>query len=90
MTDEIVVTLRTEDGFCSDFSLPANVKLGDLYPRLLTALQKTKGSLFGEWRDILLETEEGALLDRSATLYDYGICSGYYLNIVQEDPDDGI
>lgn len=90
MTDQVVVTLRTEGGFCFDFELPAKVKLGELYPRLLTALKNASNRFFAEWENLLLETEEGLLVDMSATLYDYGICTGFYLNVVRRDEDDGI
>lgn len=85
MRDEaIVVTLQAED-YCCDFELPANVVLGELYPRLLTVLQKASNRVFGGWIKLVLETEEGALLDEMATLLDYGICTGYYLSVKQEE-----
>lgn len=84
MTTEIVVTLRMDE-FCRDFELPANAILGEVYPRLLTVLQETSNRLFGDWEGVLLETEEGVLLDLTATLNDYGICDGCYLNIIREE-----
>lgn len=83
MTEEVVVTLCSEEYSC-DYSLPANVKLEELYPRLLKVLQNEISGMFKDWEEMLLQTEEGTLLDLSATLYDYGICSGYYLTIVQK------
>lgn len=80
----IVITLCAED-FCRDFALPAEEPLSKLYPRLLAALQKVSGRVFGEWNHLVLETNEGALLDHSATLFDYGICDGYSLNVSRED-----
>ena len=83
MPETIIVTLRTEQGFCSDFELPAAVRLAELYPRLLAVLQQLKAASFLQWNSLLLETEAGVLLDDSATLSDYGICSGHYLTIIQ-------
>jgi len=85
MSETIIVTLRTEHGFCCDFELPATVGLAQLYQRLLTVLQQMEGTEFSGWNSLLLESEAGVLLDLSAALYDYGICSGCYLNIIQGD-----
>lgn len=83
MQDEtIIVTLRAEN-FCRDFELPANVPLGELYPRLLAVLQKASNRVFGEWTKLILETDEGMLMDEKATLFDYGICTGCYLSAEQ-------
>ena len=85
MQDEIVlVTLRKED-FCRDFELPAKIPLGELCPRLLVVLQKMNARVFGEWTKLVLETDEGVLQDKNATLHDYGICTGCYLSVEQED-----
>lgn len=89
MAGEIIVTLQA-DTFSRDFALPSDVKLKDLYPRLLTALQNASSSRFAEWKGVLLETEEGALLDLDATLLDYGVCTGKYLYLVEEDWINGI
>ena len=83
MTDEVVVTLSS-DGYICDYALPANVKLEELYPRLLNVLQSENCGIFENWKEILLQTDEGTLLDLSATLFDYGICTGYYLTVVQK------
>lgn len=84
MTTEIIVTLQSE-GFCSDFSLPANVALGELYLRLLAALKKISPACFDEWSSILLAGQDGILADESATLFDYGVCSGWYLNVLRKE-----
>ena len=86
---EVVVTLQSEN-FSRDFALPADVKLGDLYPRLLKALQNASSARFGDWRGVILETEEGAFTDLEATLTDYGVYTGKYLNLSEEDWNDGI
>ena len=79
----VIVTLRTE-GFCRDFELPSNVALGELCPRLLAVLQKASGRIFGTWTGIILGTDQGLMLDKTATLLDYGICTGAYLSVRQE------
>lgn len=84
MPDEIVVTLYTE-GFSRDFELPANIKLGQLYQRLLTVLLRMSEPIFGQWQMLLLETDDGILADDDATLYDYGIHTGCRLRITQGD-----
>lgn len=86
---EVVVTLRS-DNFSRDFALPANVKLGELYPRLLKALQTASSARFADWSGVILETEEGAFTDLDATLSDYGVCTGKYLNLAEEDWSNGI
>ncbi|MBE6947724.1 MAG: hypothetical protein E7454_05690 [Ruminococcaceae bacterium] len=86
---EVVVTLQM-DGFSRDFSLPADIKLRELYPRLLNALQHVSGSRFADWKGVLLKTNEGAFVDLEATLLDYGVCTGKYLVVVEEAWDDGI
>lgn len=86
---EVLVTLQS-DNFNRDFALPANVKLKELYPRLLNALQNISSSRFADWKGVILETEDGAFTDLEATLADYGVCTGKYLSIVEEDWNDGI
>ena len=89
MATEVVVTLQAET-FCRDFSLPADVKLKELYPRLLAALQNASSTRFVQWQGVILETEEGTLADLEATLLDYGVCTGKYLYVVEEDWSDGV
>ena len=86
---EVVVTLQS-DNFNRDFLLPANVKLKELYPRLLKALQNASSTRFAEWKGVILETSDGAFTDLEATLADYGVCTGKYLYLVEEDWNDGI
>lgn len=86
---EVVVTLQS-DNFNRDFLLPANVKLKELYPRLLIALQNASSTRFAEWKGVILETSDGAFTDLGATLADYGVCTGKYLYLAEEDWDNGI
>jgi hypothetical protein len=86
---DVVVTLQA-DNFSRDFSLPANIKLKELYPRLLAALQNASSSRFLDWKGVILETDDGAFVDLEATLADYGVCTGKYLCVVEEDWGNGI
>ena len=85
---DVVVTLQT-DNFSRDFSLPVDIKLKELYPRLLAALQNASSSRFSDWKGVLLEADDGALVDLEATLADYGVCTGTFLYLVEEDWNDG-
>lgn len=88
MTDKIVVTLKAKD-FCRDFELPWRVKLGELYPRVLNALQETSGRVFGDYSGVIFELDGCGLLDRDANLSDYGVCTGCSLTVVPEKKYDG-
>ena len=87
MVNTVVVTLRAER-FCQDFELPSDVVLQELYPRLLAVLQNISGQ-FANSRGIILEVDGAGLLDKSATLMDYGIRTGFYLDVVKEEKYDG-
>lgn len=87
MNDAVVVTLRA-DRFSQDFELPANVELRELYPRLLVVLQSVS-ERFADYRGVILEVDGAGLLDRQATLADYGVRAGFYLDVVKEDKYDG-
>lgn len=89
MPETIIVTIRAQGGFCRDLELPAAVRLEQLYPRLLDVLRRLDGSTFSRWNSLLLEKEEGILLDLSAVLSDYGICTGCYLTAIEGEADNG-
>ncbi len=72
-----------------DLELPADILLCDLYPRLLSVLKRIDRSAFYEWTGILLEYEGGGLLNKNATLLDYGIRSGSLLEVVKEEKYNG-
>ena len=80
---DVVVTLESRN-FSRDFSLPCNVQLKELYPRLLKALQYASSTRFADWRDVALASDEGVLADPEATLLDYGVCTGKKLYLVEE------
>lgn len=87
MVNTVIVTLRAKQ-FCQDFELPADVALQVLYPRLLVVLQNISQQFSG-YRGIILELDGAGLLDKRATLIDYGIRTGFYLDIVKEEKYDG-
>ena len=87
METEVVITLRAE-GFSCDFELPANVCLAELYPRLLKALKKTDFDYFRDYCGIILEISGAGMLEQTATLSDYGVKTGYYLDIVRKEKYD--
>ena len=87
--ETVIVTLCAEN-FEKDFELPCAITLGELYPRLLAALQATSSMKFGDYRGVILEKDGAGLLERNATLLDYGICTGGILTIAREEKYDGV
>jgi hypothetical protein len=73
------------ENFCRDFELPTDIPLAVLYPRLLAVLQKASGRIFGTSKGVVLKTANGILRDPQATLSDYGVCTGSYLTVMQEE-----
>ena len=88
MADTVLITLRIDD-FCQDYEIPCDVRLWELYPRLLAVLQR-ENTLFRNFRGIILELDGAGLLDMFATLADYGVCTGDYLDVVREEKYDGL
>ena len=89
MAETVIVTLQAGDEFHGDYELPANVPLRELYPRLLKVLQKTKEKLFWDYSAIVLELDGAGLLDEDATLLDYGVSTGCYLEVTKSEKYDG-
>ena len=84
----VVVTLNA-NGFSKDFELPGNEKLGKLYLRILFLLKEKEPRIFGDCYGIIFEINGKGLLDKSSTLFDYGVCTGYELQIVEEEKYHG-
>lgn len=84
MNETVLVTLRTK-GFSQDFELPCNVKLSELYPRLMAVLKEMKGGLFDDCAEVILEAGGCSMTDGLATLGDYRICTGCVLDIVRKE-----
>lgn len=87
MKETVVVTLRAAS-YCQDFALPVSVPLRELYPRILDVLQNAT-SYFTDYQSIILEINGAGLLDQTATLLDYGVCTGMYLDVVRKEKYDG-
>lgn len=87
MAESVIVTLRT-DSFCRDYALPSDIPMGELCPRLLNVLRE-RSKAFANYTGLILEQNGAGLLDRSASLADYGVCSGAYLDIVREEKYHG-
>ena len=88
MTNSIIVTLKVNQ-YAEDFELPGNEKLQELYPKLFDLLQMTRPDIFKQYRGVVLEVNGCGLVDLSATLFDYGICSGMYMDIVNSEKYEG-
>ncbi len=88
MNEKVVVTLKAA-GFEKDFELPGRIPLSELYPRLTAALQQTSPRKFGDYTGVILEHDQAGLLDLSATLSDYGICTGSVLEIAMKEKYNG-
>ena len=88
MAQTVTVTLRSER-ICKDFVLPADVPLRELCPRVLAVLQKYDSSLPDDY-DLVLEREKGGMLNLDATLAQYGVVDGMYLDIARKEKYNGI
>lgn len=83
MTRSVIVTIRYRH-FAQDMELPADLCLSDLCEKLLTALKNADYSVFRGFTRLLILHDGRWLADGAATLEDYGIQTGYYLDIAQE------
>lgn len=88
MPETVIVTLRCGE-FCRDYALPAHIPLEELYERLLKVLQKSSKE-FEKYTSVVLELDGGGMLDRGASLADYGVRSGMYLDIAGEEKYHGL
>lgn len=83
MNDQVLVTLcfgQTE----RDYALPLSTPLAELYPRLLSVLQKSDSDVFEKASGICLQREDGYLTDKNAALLDYGVKNGSRLTVCVE------
>lgn len=79
MNDSVTVTLHTEQSE-KDYSLPVSVPLKELYARLIPILEMENGTP-SRASSIQLKLSGRLLDDESATLAEYGITDGTYLDI---------
>lgn len=82
MGESVIVTIR-KNRFCQDVELPGDLPLGELKPKLLELLKHTNAMLFGGWESVLLLHDGKALLDDRLALCDYGILSGFYVDVME-------
>ena len=81
MNGRIVVIIRM-DSFQRDMELPETLPLRTLCVQLLELLKQTDARLFRTMDEIALAADSMPMLNGSASLKDYGIYNGTYLDIV--------
>lgn len=83
MSKSIIVTVRYKR-FEQDMELPSQLCIEELCEKLLETLKSADNYTFNSFEKILLLHDGSCLADESATLEDYGIQTGYFLDIDQE------
>ena len=81
MNGRIIVTIRM-DSFQRDMELPEALPLRTLCVQLLELLKQADARLFRTMDEIALDADSMPMLTGSASLKDYGIYNGTYLDIV--------
>lgn len=81
MNGRIIVTIRM-DSFQRDMELPETLPLRPLCVQLLELLKQADARLFRTMDEITLAADGMPMLNRGASLKDYGIYNGAYLDIV--------
>lgn len=81
MNGRIIVTIRM-DSFQRDMELPETLPLRTLCVQLLELLKQADARLFRTMDEITLAADGMPMLNRGASLKDYGIYNGTYLDIV--------
>lgn len=81
MNGRIIVTIRM-DSFQRDMELPETLPLRTLCVQLLELLKQTDARLFRTMDEIALAVDGMPMLNGGASLKDYGIYNGAYLDIV--------
>lgn len=84
MAESIIVTVR-KNRFCQDMELPSNLCLSELNKKLLESLKSIDVRTFGIYSSIILLHDGKALTDDTATLNDYGILTGFFIDVVEEE-----
>lgn len=80
MTESVIVTVRYKC-FIRDMELPTQLCIGRLCEKLLKTLKSADNYTFRSFEKILLLHDGACLADETATLEDYGIQTGYFLDI---------
>lgn len=81
MNGRIIVTIRM-DSFQRDMELLETLPLRTLCVQLLELLKQADARLFRTMDEITLAADGMPMLNRGASLKDYGIYNGAYLDIV--------
>lgn len=84
MAKNVIVTVR-KGRFCRDMELPSDLRLEELRQMLLETLKNADPGVFGRFGSVILLHEGNALLDDDATLRDYGILTGFFLDVAEEE-----
>ena len=82
MAKSVIVTVRCKR-FEQDMELPAQLCIEELCEKLLETLKSADNYTFNSFEKILLLHDGFCLADETATLEDYGIQTGYFLDIDQ-------
>ena len=82
MAKNVIVTVRHKR-FVQDMELPAQLCIEKLCEKLLETLKSADNYTFNSFEEILLLHDGFCLADETATLEDYGIQTGYFLDIDQ-------
>lgn len=82
MVKNVIVTIRYKR-FVQDMELPAQLCIEKLSEKLLETLKSADNYTFHSFEKILLLHDGFCLADETATLEDYGIQTGYFLDLDQ-------
>lgn len=85
MNSTIVATLYLGDAELGDYSLPAEISVGELCFRLLPVLAKEHKRRFEGWKALGLMMNDCRLSESTATLKDYGITTGNRLKVIRTE-----
>lgn len=83
MARNVIVTVRYKR-FSQDMELPAQLRIEELCEKLLETLKSADNYTFDSFERIILLHNGFCLADADAALEDYGIQTGYFLDIEQE------
>ena len=82
MAKSVIVTVRHKQ-FVQDMELPVQLCITELCEKLLETLKSADRSTFYRFEKLIILHDGFCLADGTATLEDYGIQTGYFLDIAQ-------
>lgn len=80
MPKSVIVTVRYKR-FSEDMELPAQLCIKELCEKLLETLKSADSYTFDSFEKVYLLHDGSCLADEAATLEDYGIQTGYFLDV---------